>query len=206
MTQAKIAALYFDPKTLPLPVSTEEYSVAETPEHFVYFASNAAQIPENFVAFLRDDEEATAPGLESGSYNIFISAEQIQDTFRLGFYFIDEDDRVLKTVWFDPLRYLEAFEEAFEQEMANNAEALLQPPELFEARFSTAYLKEILAHDIEGNDAFWHRFYRDLDIATAPINLLIERLRNDEAIKPVIVIDQNATFAHGFDPAGPTFH
>lgn len=116
---------------------------------------------------------------------IVAKGHQTGTEFSVTFHFIDNDLVERGAIKFNPKAFLKSFQHAFSL-ASNNIAA-----EDFEAAFSVDYLKRTLGDYIEGNDAFWTRFYRDLDVATAPMNLLISRVENGEELKEIIVIDQD---------------
>jgi hypothetical protein len=194
MSQNRIRALHFDPKSFPMPPSVEEYSAIEHVTHIVFFPqSPRAAVAEDYISEFSPDESGCALGLADDDYVLYIRRGEGDDLYRASFTFLDTAGRDHKTVSLDLGSYMMSFQSAFKlasmRENFNSAEDVMA----FEIRFSVTYLKNKLSEHIEGNDAFWLKFHRELDVATAPVNLQFNRELDDLPAKPVIYCDSLET-------------
>lgn len=186
MSRNRIIALYFDPATFPLSPHVETYVAEENDDEIVFTSVESAE-PEidDFISVFDADEEAHAPALPEGDYVIKATRLSDEARFKIEFEFINQrDSSVPVRVIFDARHYLNTYLHAFTAAVGTGSVIMSSSTE---EMFSINYLRNCFAPMVSGNDDFWLRFYSDLDVATAPLNLQIAREAKGEPDKPIVV-------------------
>jgi hypothetical protein len=185
MSRNRIIALAFDRETFPLSPHYEEYMAMETDDELIFVGGEKADEIDDFICVFDADETAHVPALPEGEYVIKATRLNDDKRFKIEFAFINQkDSSVPMRCILDAKHYLQTYLHAFTAAVGSGGTIEATP---YEEQFSINYLRNSFAPTIEGNDDFWLRFYSDLDVATAPLNLLISRDAAGKPDKPVVV-------------------
>lgn len=186
MSQNRVLSLSFHPDHFPLAPNFIEFAVMETPDNVVIFTDAPTQRTADFVSLFTKEECGTALRLPCDAYHIeakMLGAEGA-DQFKIVFSLLGSGDTVHDAITFDAAAYLADYQTAYENAPHTGSH---DHDREFERNFSSAYLKKAFDEKIDGNDAFWNKFYEELDAACVPLNYRITQHMNGEPAKPVVV-------------------
>jgi len=185
MSKNPITAIIFDEDTFILSQHYRRYEGYDEGDKIVFYAFDKEPYPDDFTTPLEGQERAFVPDLPDGEYNLIAKIKDGRDRFKVEFSLFNVDTGTVEgTAILDAKDYLESFHDVFNT--ASGA-STLDEAERLEKAFSVRYLKNAFGSLIEGNDSFWTRLFRDLDVATVPLNIQISRDLNGQRQKPIEV-------------------
>ena len=171
MKNNRITAIIFEENSLFLAPAYRKFSGYYEGDEIVFRGEDKENYSDDYRTEFNDKELGYARNRPDGDYHLYAKILPNKNEFKVSFsLFNNKTSQFEGHIIFDAKDYLVRYYESFN---AASGASSLDEAERLESAFSIRYLEKSFSSIIKGNENFWQKFYRDLDMATSPLNMAI---------------------------------